>query len=99
MRGSGGDRAEGETGVQADAGGGGTCLFRQGDDGGAAASNQGGGVGCRPVLAHLVGRGRGATGACDGESHRAAGVRRRRADAQMGCHEPDAGLGDYADDC
>ena len=98
MRRSGGDRAEGEAGVQADAGGDGACLLRQGDDGGAAASDQGGGVGRRPLLAHLVGRGRGAAGAGDGESHRPAGVRRRRADAPVGCREPAAGLGDYADD-
>ena len=98
MRGSGEDRAEGEADVQEDAGGDGACLFRPGDDGRAAASDQGGGVGRRPVLAHLVGRGRGAAGAGDGESHRAAGVRGRRADAPVDCREPAAWLGDYADD-
>ena len=42
-------------------------------------------MGCRPLLANLVGRGRGAAGSGDGESNRAAGVRGRRADAPVVC--------------
>lgn len=94
----GGNCAEGETGIQEDARGDGACLFRQGDDSGTAASGKGGGMGCRPLLAHMVGRRRGAAGSSDGEFNRAAGVCRCRADAPVGCREPVAGLGDYADD-
>lgn len=55
LRRPGGNCAEGETGVQEDAGGDGACLFCQGGDGGIASSNKGGGMGRRPLLAHLGG--------------------------------------------